>query len=152
MQCKQYSATTAKQLHFKEARLLTQETAAAEDRGKLQAMLLAMLQEQHHKQIAAMTAPNKANMDAMMERMNALVTGGGGRRPTHQDKESTPTIGNSLPTSTGSGTNQPQKNKRRKCICPLCKMFVLHKPENCVELEAKKEKHWPGWKLVHTIT
>jgi hypothetical protein len=30
-------------------------------------------------------------------------------------------------------------------------MFVLHKPENCVKLEANKDKHWPGCKLVHTI-
>jgi hypothetical protein len=57
-------------------------------------MLFAMLQEQHNRQIAAMTATNKANMEAMMERMNELVAGG----PTHQDKESTPTVGNNLPT------------------------------------------------------
>jgi hypothetical protein len=72
---KQYSATTAKQLRFKEAGLLAQETAAAEDKGKLQAILFAILQEQHNRQIAAMTATNKVNMDAMMERMNALVAG-----------------------------------------------------------------------------
>ncbi len=30
-------------------------------------------------------------------------------------------------------------------------MFVLHKPENCAELKANKDKCWPGWKLVHTI-
>ncbi len=101
---KQYSTRTAKHSHFKEAALLAQETAAAEDKGKSQAMLFAMLQEQHGRHIAAMTATNKANMDAMMERMNALVTGGVGRRPTPQDKESTPTVGNSLPTLTGSGT------------------------------------------------
>ncbi len=91
-----------KQSHFKEAAFLTQETAAAEEEGKSQAMLFAMLQEQHDRKITAMTATNKANMDATMERMNTLVTGGAGRRPTHQDKESTPTVGNSLPTSTGS--------------------------------------------------
>jgi hypothetical protein len=34
-----------------------------------------MLQEQHNRQIVVMTATNKANMDTMMERMNALVTG-----------------------------------------------------------------------------
>ncbi len=45
---KQYSATMAKQLCFKEVALLAQETAAAEDKGKLQAMLFAMLQEQHN--------------------------------------------------------------------------------------------------------
>jgi hypothetical protein len=64
-----------------------------------------------------MTATNKAYMDAMMERMTALVTGGAGRSPTHQDKESTPTEGNSLPTSTGSGATQPKKSKKRKCMC-----------------------------------
>jgi hypothetical protein len=119
----------AKQLQFKEAVLLAQETAAAEDKRKLQVMLFPMLQKQHDKQIAAMAATNNANTDAMMERMNALVTGGGGRKPTHQDKEITPTAANTLPTSTGSGTNQPKKTKRHKCICPHCKMFALHKPK-----------------------
>ncbi len=148
---KQYSATMAKQSRFKEAALLPQETTAAEDKGELQAMLFAMLQEQHDRQIAAITATTKANMDAMMKRMNALMAGGVGRRPTHQDKESTPTVGNSLPTLTGSGTTQPKKPKRRKCICPHRKMFVLHKPRNCVELEANKDKCWPGWRSAHTI-
>ncbi len=64
---KQYSATTAKQSRFKEAALLAQETAAAEEEGKTQAMLFAMLQEQHDKQMETMAATNKANMDAMME-------------------------------------------------------------------------------------
>ncbi len=114
-------------------------------------MLFAMLQEQPDKQIAAVTATNKANMDAMMERMNALVTSRAGRCPTQQDKACTPTVGNSLPTSMGSGTTQPKKPKSRKCLCPHCKMFILHKPENRVELEANKDKHWLGWKLVQTI-
>ncbi len=114
-------------------------------------MLFVMLQEQHHRQIRAMTATNNANMDAMLERMNALVIGGAGRRPTHQDKESTPNVGNSLPTLTGSGTTQPKKPNRRKCMCLHCKMFVLHKPKNCVELEVNKDKCWLGWKLAHTI-
>ncbi len=148
---KQYSATMAKQSRFKEAVFLAQERAAAEDKGESQAMLFAMLQEQHDKQIAAMTATNKANMDAMMERMNAMVTGGAGRCSTQQDKASTPTVENSLATLTGLGTTQPKKPKRRKCICPHCKMFVLHKPKNCVEPKAHKDKRWPGWKSVHTI-
>ena len=49
---KQYSATTAKQSRFKEATLQAQEAAAAEEEGKMQAMLFAMLQDQHTKQIA----------------------------------------------------------------------------------------------------
>jgi hypothetical protein len=48
---KQYLATTAKQSQFKEAALLTQETAAAEEEGKTQVLLFGMLQDQHAKQI-----------------------------------------------------------------------------------------------------
>jgi hypothetical protein len=58
----------AKQLQFKEAVLLAQETAAAEDKRKLQVMLFLMLQKQHDKQIAATAATNNANTDAMMWR------------------------------------------------------------------------------------
>ena len=79
---KQYSATTAKHSRFKEAALLAQETAVAEEEGELQVMLFAMLQEQHNKQITAMTAINKANMDVMMDQMNTLVAGRGGDRRT----------------------------------------------------------------------
>jgi hypothetical protein len=103
---KQYSATTAKQSHFKEAALFAQETAAAEEEGELQAMLFAMLQEQHNKQIAAMAATNKANMNAMLERMNALIAGRGGNRhtPTQQlDKENTPPEGTYAPRRTQTG-------------------------------------------------
>ena len=56
---KQYSATMAKQSHFKEAALQAQEAAAAEEEGETQAMLFAMLQDQHTKQIAQMEVTNK---------------------------------------------------------------------------------------------
>jgi len=75
LELKQYSAMMAKQSRFKEAALLAQETAAVEEEGESQAMLFAMLQEQHDKQIAVMAATNKANMDLMMEQMNAMVAG-----------------------------------------------------------------------------
>jgi hypothetical protein len=51
---KQYSATMAKQSRFKEAALQAQEAAAAEEKGKMQAMLFVMLQDQPTKQIAQM--------------------------------------------------------------------------------------------------
>ena len=54
-------------------------------------MLFAMLQDQHAKQIKKMEVTNKANMDAMMERKNALVAMAGRLKPTHQlDKETPP--------------------------------------------------------------
>jgi hypothetical protein len=74
---KQYSATMAKQSRFKEAALLAQEKAAAEEKGESQAMLFAMLHKQYDNQIVAMTATHKANMDALMERINAILAGGG---------------------------------------------------------------------------
>jgi hypothetical protein len=144
---KQYSATTAKQSRFKEAALLAQETAAAEEEGESQAMLFAMLQEQHDKQIAAMAATNKAIMEAMMEKMNALVAGRDRRIPAQQpDKENLPPPG----TNTGHLVNpDAKKPRKKKALCPQCKTFVLHKPDNCPELEANKHKRWPGWKSVH---
>jgi hypothetical protein len=74
---KQYSATMAKQSQFKEAVLLAQEKAAAEEEGESQAMLFAMLHKQYDNQIAVMTATHKANIDALMERMIAILAGGG---------------------------------------------------------------------------
>jgi hypothetical protein len=112
---KQYSATTAKQSCFKEAALLAKETAAAEEEGELQAMLFAMLQEQHNKQIAAMAATNKANMNKMVERMNALVAGRGGNRrtPTQQlGKDNTPPPeGTYAPQRTQTGPSNPGNKK-----------------------------------------
>ncbi len=107
LECKQYSATTAKQLQFKEAAFLAQETAAAKEEGESQAMLFAMLQEQHDKQIAAMTATNKANMDAMMERMNAILAGGGEKRTAQHDKDNPPPGRNRRPLAGTDQTKQP---------------------------------------------
>jgi hypothetical protein len=56
----QYSAATAKQSQFKEAALAAQEQAAATEEGETQAMMFALLQEQHQSQLEAMAAANKA--------------------------------------------------------------------------------------------
>ncbi len=138
-----------KQSCFKEAALLAQETAAAEGEGELQAMSFAMLQEQHNKQIAAMAATDKANMDVMMDRMNALVAGRGSDRctPTQQpDKENTPPGETYAPQRTRTGTRNPGN---KKPSVPTAKTFVLHKSDNCYKLEANKDKCWPGWKSIH---
>jgi len=131
---KQYSATTAKQSRFKEAALLAQETKAAEEEGESQALLFAMMQEQHDKQIAAIMAANKSSMDAMMERMNALAGGQG------VGKE------NTKPTDNSKDKKPPQRNKH---LCPHCKIQVLHKAKNCPELDENAHKRWTGWKSVN---
>ncbi len=100
-------------------------------------MMFALLQEQHQAQLEAMAAANKAAVEAMMERMNALVTAQGGRKhdPT-ADKEN----------------ERPKTNRRKKALCHHCKAFVYHKPEKCLELEANKDKRWPGWKSTKATT
>ena len=109
----------------------------------MQALIFAMMQEQHYKQIAAIMATNKSNMDAMIERMNALVAGKGGGKgaaTTHQnDKE------NDKPTD----MNKDKKPPRDKHTCPHCKLQVLHKAKNCPELEENAHRRWKGWKSVN---
>ncbi len=142
---KQYLATTAKQSRFKEAALLAQETAAAEEEGKTQAMLFAMLQDQHAKQIVQMEATNKTNMDTMMERMNALVVARDARHAHQPDKVNTPPGSNVIPLGSGTQANEP---RWKKALCPNCKCFVTHKPANCFKLEANKASRYPGWKSI----
>ena len=133
---KQYSSTTAKQ---------SQEAAADEEEGKTQAMLFAMLQDQHTKQITQMEAMNKVNMEALMDKMNALVALNATRQTHQLDKENTPLGGNVNPPG---GSNRVKKPRKKKSLCPNCKCFVLHKPKLCYELEANKFTRYPGWKSV----
>ena len=134
---KQYSATTAKQSQFKEAALAAQEKETAATEGETQAMLFAMLQEQHSKQIASMEATNKANMEAMMERMNALVAAGYKK-------------GNVVPPGTTPTGDGPKRSRAKKHHCPNCKKMVIHKTKDCYELEANKDKRFDGWKSAIT--
>jgi hypothetical protein len=85
---RQYLAAMAKQLRFKEAALAAQEQASAEEE-ETQAIMFALLQDQHKLPLEAMTAANKVTMDAMMECMNANLGGRCGRK-SKQDKENTP--------------------------------------------------------------
>ncbi len=129
----QYSQATAKHLRFKDAAL-----AAAEKEGETSAIMFALLQEQHRTQLKAMATVNQKAMDAMFERMNAILTGTG----KGQDKETTPPAGNVNPGNSNGGT------KRNKKKCPHCGKHVFHKPADCYELEANASKRWTEWKSV----
>jgi hypothetical protein len=74
---RQYSQATAKHSWFKDAALADQKLAAAEEEDKTTAMMFALLQDQRKAQLEAMAAANKQAMDAMLERMNVLITGQG---------------------------------------------------------------------------
>ena len=138
---KQYSATMAKQSQFKEAALQAQEAAAAEEEGKMQAMLFAMLQDQPTKQIAQMEATNKANMEAMMDKMNALVASNATRQTHQPDKEN-------RQRQTPRWRRASEEAQEEKDAMPQLQVFVLHKPELCYELEANKATRYPGWKSI----
>ncbi len=66
-------ASHRKTSRFKDAALTAQELAAAEEEGKTTAMMFALLQDQHKAQLEAMAVASKQAMDAMLERMNALI-------------------------------------------------------------------------------
>jgi hypothetical protein len=60
---------------------------------------------------------------------------------TQQDKENAPPKGNRHPPAR---TDQTKNSRKQKVLCNHCKIFGLHKPENCFELEANKDIGWPG--------
>jgi hypothetical protein len=122
--------------------------AAAKEEGKTQAMLFAMLHDQHAKQIVQMEAKNKSNLDAMMEQMNALVAAGRAQQAHQPDKENTPPGRNVIPLG---GGNQVKKPRWKKALCPNCKCFVMHKPAGCNKLKANKASRYPGWKLIFAV-
>ncbi len=128
--------------------LLAQETAAAKEEGETQALLFAMLQNQHMKQLAQMEGTNKTNMDAMMEQINALVAVGGARHAHQPDKVNTPPGSNVIPLGGGA---QAKKPRQKKALCPNCKCFVMHKPASCFKLETNKASCYPGWKSIFAV-
>ena len=101
-------------------------------------MMFALLQEQHKSQMDAMAASNQKAMEAMFERMNAIIANNGNKSA---DKENSP------PSSSNSG-NSNSSTKRNRKKCPNCGKLVFHKPTACLELESNAGKRWAGWKSV----
>jgi hypothetical protein len=112
------------------------------------AILFAMLQNQHAKQIMQMEATNKTNMNPMMEQINALVAAGRAQQAHHPDKENTPPGRNVIPLGGGDRAKKP---RWKKALCPNCKCFVMHKPASCYELKANKASHYLGWKSIFAM-
>jgi hypothetical protein len=143
---RQYLAATAKQSRFKEAALATQEQAALTEEGEMQAMMFALLQEQHQSQLELMAMVNKATIEAMMEQINAFIAAQGGRQ-SPANKENTPPL-----TNGDKKNNQDIKARRPRCkptLCPHCKVLVYHKADKCYKLKSNKDKRWVGWKLIN---
>jgi hypothetical protein len=135
---RQYSQATAKHSRFKDAALAAQETAAAEEEGEASAMMFALLQKQHQTQLNAMAAANQKAMDAMLERINAIVAGNGSGQNG----------GNTNPGGNANPGNSADSTKRKKKKCTHCGKTVFHKAADCYELEANASKRWTGWKSV----
>ncbi len=150
---RQYSAATVRQPCFKEAALAGQEQGAATEEGDMQAMMFALLQEQHQLQLEAMATVNKATMEAMMEQMNALIAAQGGRK-SPADKENTPPLKNGSKKNEqdikprGPRCLRPRDGARSMALCPHCKALEHHKADKCYKLESNKDKRWVGWKSI----
>ena len=84
-----------------------------------------------------MAASNQKAMEAMLEKMNAIIANNG----KSADKENNP------PASSNSGSNNSGTKRNRK-KCQHCGKLVFHKPTACLELEANAGKRWAGWKSV----
>ncbi len=103
-------------------------------------MMFALLREQHKSQLDAMVAAAAANqkaLDAMFERMNAILAGQG----KAADNENT-----LLATGNARGGTGSTKTNKKKCT--HCGKHVFHKPAVCYELNANASKRWTGWKSV----
>jgi hypothetical protein len=109
----QYLAAMAKQSCFKEAALAAQVQASAEEEGETQAMMFALLQDQHKSQLEAVAAANKAMMDAMMECLNAILGGSNGRT-SEWNKETLPPATN----ANRGGTRKQKRSSARKSFAP----------------------------------
>jgi hypothetical protein len=105
----------------------------------MQAIIFALLQDQHKLQLEAMAVRNKTTIDAMMEPMNAILEGGSGRR-SKRDTENTPPSTN----ANKGGNNKAKKVKRKMKLCPHCNLLVFHKPIRCYKLDVNNGKRWFG--------
>ena len=86
---------------------------------------------------------------ALLSLIENLVTAQGGRK-----HDPTADKGNEHPkTNRGKeDDNKKGPTRRKQALCPHCKAFGYHKPENCLELEANKDKRRPGWKSTKATT
>ena len=75
--------------------------------------------------------------------MNTLVGGKGGGKGAATIQQNNKE--NVKPTD----DNKDKKPTRDKHICPHCKIKVLYKAANCLELEENTHRRWKGWKLVN---
>jgi hypothetical protein len=130
---RQYLQATAKHSRFKNAALAAQEQVAAEEEGKVSAMMFALLQEQHKTQLKAMGTANQKAMEAMFKQINAIV----GVQCKAVGKENTSPATSNMGKSTGG-------MKRNKKKCTHCGKYMFHKPSDCYELKANTSKHWTG--------
>ncbi len=136
---RQYLAEMTKHSCFKEAALAAQEQAAATEEGEMQALMFALLQEQHQSQLTLMAVANKATMEAMREQINALVAAQGGRQ-SPADKENPPPL-----TNGGKKNWQDIKPRGPRCICPTARRSYITRPTSAMSsIQTRARDGWGG--------
>ena len=130
---------TARQTAFQEAALQAKEEAIAEET----ALIFTLQQETHNKEMKAM----KEALETMKGELEQLAKHG-------QKKGGSTTNENSNPNTQATDTARTrpavkfkvrQTMLEKRALCPNCKCYIKHRPEDCLELEANKEKRNETW-------
>ena len=136
---------TARQTAFQEAALQAKEEAIAEET----ALLFTLQQEAYDKEIKAM----KEALEAMKGEIARLA------KQPQRNKGGSTNNKNSNPNAAGTTTQKSDKETKgpavkfkvrqtmleKRALCPNCQRWGKHRPEDCLELEANKDKRNETW-------
>ena len=132
---------TARQTAFQEAALLAKEEAIAEET----ALLFTLQQGNHDKEMKEMKEALET-MKGEIAWMAKQSQKKGGNTNNENNNPNTAGTTKAKPTTETSSTGPAVKFKVRqtmlekRALCPNCNCWGKHRPEDCLELEAYKEK------------
>ena len=139
-----YNKMTAKQSAFKEAAMLAKEAEAAEQ----QAQIFVLMQTQHDEQMKKIVE----NMAAMQKQYEGLLK----QKNKENHNPNIPVVPGIVPGIVPDPKPKhkpkvlldikPTERKTEMSKCSHCKRFGWHKDEDCLELDANKDKRPVGYK------
>ena len=139
-----YNKMTARQTAFQEAALQAKEEAIAEET----ALILTLQQEKHNKEMKAMKEALET-MKGEIARLAKQSQKKGGNTNNKNNNPNTAGTNNQKPATKTKGPAVKFKVRQtmleKQALCPNCKCWGKHRPEDCLELEANKEKRNKTW-------
>ena len=130
---------TARQTAFQEAALQANEEAIAEET----ALPFTLQQENHNKEMKAM----KEALETMKGEIAQLAKHSQKKGGNTNNKNNNPNTAGTNNPKPATATEGPavkfkvwQTMLEKQALCPNCKCWGKHRPEDCLELETNKEK------------